>query len=297
MNSNIKALSSISPYIRRAWDGNMPPGWRLQKRVIFDHEFVFIMEGSGSVFIEDREYTACPGHLYLFKPGISHSITASEKSGIRQPHIHFDLFYQKDSEVTPISYRSMDRIREDEKFLYRKDINECLNVQIPERILLKKPETVEELIFRIINEYEINNSYAFLRSKALFIELLCHILEEISGDSNNKNHMIPAIHYETVVVIKEYIRLNYRSKLCLSDIASKANLSENHTIKLFRAAFGITPIQYQIRLRIERGKQLLLESHHTVSDISDHLGFGDVQHFSKVFKNHTKQSPTEFKNT
>lgn len=297
MNSDKKLLHSISPYIRRAWDGNMPSGWHLKKRVIFDHEFVFIMEGSATIIIEDREYSACPNDLYLFRPGIPHSIRASGVNGIRQPHINFDLFYQTDSELTPIIYRSMDRIREDEKSLFRKDINESMGLQIPERIVLKKPETVEELIFNIIKEYEKNNSYSFLRSKALFIELLCHILEEVSGDTNNKNNSISPIHYETVEVIKEYIRLNYRSKLYLSDIASRAKLSENHTIKLFRMAFGITPIQYQIKLRIERSKQLLSESHHTVSYISDYLGFSDVQHFSKVFKNHTGQSPTEFKNT
>lgn len=75
MTDIIKFLSNISPYVRRAWDGNMLSGWQLKERVIFDYEFVYIMEGEAEIAIEDRVYKAIPGELYIIRPFIRHSIS------------------------------------------------------------------------------------------------------------------------------------------------------------------------------------------------------------------------------
>jgi AraC-like DNA-binding protein len=63
----------------------------------------------------------------------------------------------------------------------------------------------------------------------------------------------------------------------------------------FKRIVGESPGQYLLRLRIEKAGQLLQSTALDVGEIAYHFGFSSLQHFSKIFRQKTGLSPTEYR--
>ena len=72
-------------------------------------------------------------------------------------------------------------------------------------------------------------------------------------------------------------------------------MSKSHLLKLFKQYYKISPIKYQMTVRLEKSKQMLEYTRKNISEISNYLGFADIQHFSKVFKQHTGMNPSAYR--
>ena len=64
---------------------------------------------------------------------------------------------------------------------------------------------------------------------------------------------------------------------------------------LFQNEYNITPKAYLLFLKIERAKELLLSEKLMIKDIAVMLGYGDIYHFSKLFKAKTGYTPSEYR--
>jgi AraC-like DNA-binding protein len=78
-------------------------------------------------------------------------------------------------------------------------------------------------------------------------------------------------------------------------LAEIAGMSRRYFEKLFFAEHGMTPRDYVIGLRMDLARELLLNEKLSVTDVSTELGYADVYHFSKLFKQKTGYSPAEYK--
>lgn len=81
----------------------------------------------------------------------------------------------------------------------------------------------------------------------------------------------------------------------IADAIEKIPLSASAVRKQFRQAYGQSPLGYLNDLRIDRGKQLLLGSDHTVSEIALQCGFDDPKYFTRSFRQATGFSPAEYR--
>lgn len=63
----------------------------------------------------------------------------------------------------------------------------------------------------------------------------------------------------------------------------------------FRDAFGLSPKDYQLRLRLAEAQRLLRQTRLPVTDIAMELGFSSSQHLANQFREHIHQTPTEFR--
>lgn len=77
--------------------------------------------------------------------------------------------------------------------------------------------------------------------------------------------------------------------------AALSGMGRRYFEKLFAACYGASPHAYVIRLKTERAMELLRNGKNRVSDVAGVLGYGDVCHFSKQFKQNTGVSPREFR--
>jgi AraC-like DNA-binding protein len=57
----------------------------------------------------------------------------------------------------------------------------------------------------------------------------------------------------------------------------------------------VTHADFIVEARLNRARQLLLESTLSVSQIADELGYEDVFFFSRQFKERTGRTPTEYR--
>lgn len=92
-----------------------------------------------------------------------------------------------------------------------------------------------------------------------------------------------------------YLRENFRRPIGLQDACAFLSVSQSHFSRTFFRETGSRPIEYLTRLRLEEAVRLLTESKLPLCEVSRRSGFSDANYFSKVFRQHLKLSPSEFR--
>ncbi len=84
---------------------------------------------------------------------------------------------------------------------------------------------------------------------------------------------------------------NIEAPLALPSIAQKCNLSLRQIERLFHKYRGVTPSQYYLSIRLMHAKQLLLNTNHSVIDISIATGFETQSYFTACYRKYFGSSP------
>ena len=72
-------------------------------------------------------------------------------------------------------------------------------------------------------------------------------------------------------------------------------MSRSNLMRVFRAATGQSPIEYLLRLRIQKAMALLRNTDLTITEIAMEVGFNDSNYFTRQFKRVQGSSPTRFR--
>jgi AraC family transcriptional regulator len=107
----------------------------------------------------------------------------------------------------------------------------------------------------------------------------------------SKGGMAPHVFRRVV----EFMRSNMDKQIGLKDLADCAGLSLSHFSFQFRVSTNQSPHQYMLRLRVERSKELLADSHLSVLDVGLEVGFRNQQHFATVFRNSVGVPPSVYR--
>jgi AraC-like DNA-binding protein len=94
---------------------------------------------------------------------------------------------------------------------------------------------------------------------------------------------------------REYLHEHHAERLLLAELASQAGLSRYHFLRLFHEAFGATPHQYLMDVRVERAKALLAAEHGSVTDVCFDVGFSSMGSFSALFAQRVGYPPSAWR--
>jgi AraC family transcriptional regulator, arabinose operon regulatory protein len=95
--------------------------------------------------------------------------------------------------------------------------------------------------------------------------------------------------------VVERMRLFYFEKHTLDGLAAVAGLSPTHFTRVFRSAFGTSPIDWLRRERISQAKRRLAGTSDEIKEIAAQVGYADRYFFSKDFKRHTGVTPGQYR--
>jgi len=93
----------------------------------------------------------------------------------------------------------------------------------------------------------------------------------------------------------KYLKENYRSEYCLEDVAKSANLSPYHFSRVFKSQTGKTPYEFLMDLKLQKAKEMLLDSTKTITEICTELGFSSPSHFAAVFNKNVGETPKAYR--
>jgi transcriptional regulator GlxA family with amidase domain len=85
------------------------------------------------------------------------------------------------------------------------------------------------------------------------------------------------------------------SAVTVADAARRAGLEQRTFLRRFVQATGMTPSEYQQRLRISRARELLEFSRKSVDNIALSIGYEDVGGFRRVFRKIVGLTPSEYR--
>ncbi|URJ60950.1 AraC family transcriptional regulator [Paenibacillus polymyxa] len=93
-----------------------------------------------------------------------------------------------------------------------------------------------------------------------------------------------------------YMSEQLESTVSLEELSRHVQVSKQHLNLIFKQSTGYSPVDYYLRMKIQRASQLLDLTNASIKEISIQLGFRDPYYFSRLFKKIMGCSPLEYRN-
>ena len=151
---------------------------------------------------------------------------------------------------------------------------------------------VTRLIEELSNDNLYSNDLSLCYLKQLIIQMLR--LDNSHFHSKPTTHMQQTYENELLNDILLYIDNNIYEKISVSTLCEHFCISTSMLHSLFRKNMNNTAKNYINELKLSKSKELIRNSTHTLSEISEMLGFSSIHYFSKKFKLYFNISPTEY---
>jgi two-component system response regulator YesN len=84
-------------------------------------------------------------------------------------------------------------------------------------------------------------------------------------------------------------------RITLDEVAAYLHLNASYFSRLFHKENGITFIEYVTRMKMNRAKELLDQTSHSIGKICEMLGYDNQSYFIKTFKNIVGVTPSEYR--
>lgn len=98
-----------------------------------------------------------------------------------------------------------------------------------------------------------------------------------------------------IQILIQWISSSFKEEITLEDMARKISVSKRTLLRKFQKATGHLPNQYLQKLRVEKAKQLLLNTNDSFEYITYLVGYSNTSSFRKLFKKMTGLNPREYK--
>jgi|GEM_PF-1279635 len=231
--------------------------------MLYVYDGVCLLDDDG----EERELGA--GHLILFQPNEYQHYKANNKKMLHYYGLAFSGdFLERILEGTPLVSRRVHYISTQNKLMV------MMQDLISE--MLVYPKDHNEIIWG-----------SFLR---IIGEINVCIRQVDYAKSDNY------LQEQRLQKSEQHIRLHYNEHLTIQEIADISGYSVSWFENLFRKQYQMSPINYQIKQRISKAKDMIRTNILNISEISFAVGFNDPLYFSKVFKKHVGVSPKQYRN-
>jgi len=257
-------------------------------RILHHHDFteiVVILKGNGIHEVEGQRYKVSAGDAFVLQDYQKHQfIDASE---VEIVNVMFDLKKKPDmlnlNEIKKMPGYNALFILEPQ---YRN------NRQFKNRLQLNRSELAK--VEFILNSMFWEQNYRETGYETILRNHLEDLIILMSRQySKIETHEARALMRIGEVI--EYLEQNYRSRIYLEEMADRACMSKRHFHRTFKNATGESPIDYLIQIRLQKGRELLRNTCLSVADVAYEVGFADVNHFIKKFKNHLQVTPHKYR--
>lgn len=248
---------------------------------------VFLKQGVGCRLRYGREqYDYQAGSIVTMAPGqvVTTEFQEGEHSSWKALLFHPDLLFG-----TPLA----ERIREYGFFGY--DQREALHVSDDER------RTIEDTFQHIQNELEHAIDKHSSQLLTVYMQLvLDYCLRFYDRQFITRHKVNSSLISRFERLVDDYLaseNLMLKGQPTVGWCASELCLSANYFGDLVRKELGSTAKDFITGKIIAKAKQELRGSDAPITIISEHLGFSSVSHFTRLFKAHTGQTPSEYRQT
>lgn len=140
------------------------------------------------------------------------------------------------------------------------------------------------------------------KEQGLFEEALCHsstqVFELFEYTLNTGLRLQASLHLAGALApytrkAIAIIEAEYDQDLSLGSIARRLGISKSHLSATFKADMGCSFSDYLFEYRMKIAKALLEENRYKIYEIGEKVGYPDVAHFSKRFKQFYSVSPRD----
>lgn len=254
-------------------------------------EFLYVDRGSIRVTAGDQERTLTAGQAIFHEPWEFH---AFRSVGKRPPNLAVFSFVC-DSPFLDVFRKVVVTLSGEERGLISKILANALqcfstpiNVPAVEKMELR-PDAPEGCAQEIL----------------LYLELFLLTVRRERTQKSDRPHMLRPLEAkagdlpprELLSQVLSFLEIHINEKITLAEICTAFSISRSRLERIFHTEKGCGVIDYFIRMKIDRAKELIRNDAMNITELSYHLSFTSPQYFSLRFKRCTGMSPREFQSS
>lgn len=243
----------------------------------YQHELIMVTEGCAEFVINGKTHIASKDSLVIIGDLEQHKIKALE-----YPYKRYVLSIS--SELCLLTIR--------EPLLLSILLHRPKNFSHVIKLTPNLSAEIKKRLDILITECEERPELWTIRA-ALYVTDILLLLYRDNADTFSRNKDSSATH--TVIKIQEYIAQNYKREILLKDLADKYFISEFYLSRLFKEVTGYGFKEYLILYRLNEAKKLLCSTNLSVADICHAVGYSNVNHFIRIFRQHEGMSPLKYR--
>jgi len=238
-----------------------------------DHVLLFVLHGVYAVKYGEEEHTVRKDQMVLLKKSI---VVEYRKYGEPGDNLQLDymMFFLKDELL--------------------KEFVKMANVRL-DQVVGTVPVSVKDVTERLMKYVESLKPYFNEPDKIdaglLKIKLL-ELLFDLSSADTHVMQQLLQLRQPARLNISTVVEENLLNPISLSDLACLSGRSLSSFKRDFQAIYNQPPSQWIREKRLEKAKELLSTTAMSVTDICYTTGFGNIAHFSRLFKEYFGFSPS-----
>lgn len=230
----------------------------------YEWHLLLLVKSPAVFFIDGKSIKTPADTLIIFDRNHPHYYTASEGE-YKNDWVHFEM---------DISFFNQ----------YRVPLNTPLSIS--------NTYYISDLIKKMANEFYSNNPYKELTINVLMQILFIKTKEQM--EIKDINRLQSKIH-EELIKLRSEIYSNPQNNWSIPLMADKVHVSCGYLQNIYKDMFNITCMSDVIESRNTLAKELLIESHLPIREISSLCGFKNDVHFMRQFKKLTHITPTQYR--
>lgn len=233
-----------------------------------DYHMHFVLSGSGCLEIEGKKHLINAGEIFLPPPNKI-------------------VYYYADPQ-TPWCYAwATFQGKKAEYYLEKAGFSP----DAPVRSCNTHPGDYAVIIHEMLQANTSSYHDGLIRTACLY-NLFSLLISSNNIFRKNKISMEQQIQYAI-----QYIEYNCNSDILITDITNYLGLSRSYFSREFHKQTGCTPKEYLLNYQIKEAKKLLRNTHLSVTDIAQRVGYKDAFSFSRIFHKKTNLSPSNYRAT
>lgn len=237
-----------------------------------EYEIVYIVEGEGNFYIDNKQIPVKPGSVILVEPNVKHCLRNTSKE-----YLYYAIVFN----ISALGPEN-DCCR---KIMEQIKINDTLN--LPEDMINQIVEVADKANLKIFGqEFKI---------KTLLYQIISYIIESKQYMQFAKALDYMDCHSKSVQLVCKYIQQHFSEKIDYDELLNQSNYSKSQFIKIFKKETGMNVTDYINQYRIENACLSLLKTNKNITEIAMENGFNNIQYFSKRFKEIMNCTPKEYK--
>ncbi|MFC5702699.1 response regulator [Cohnella faecalis] len=152
---------------------------------------------------------------------------------------------------------------------------------------------IDYTLYSMVQKGNSNQSVLFdARSHEELKKAITHKLHTYLNEYKQTQPTIMTDHPEVNKVIA-YINDNFHKDISVKSMATMISMDENYFSSLFKAKTKESLITYVHHLRINKAMFYLTQTDLTINQISENVGFKNINYFNRIFKRITGATPSQ----
>lgn len=281
------AFSDIAPHVRYVQHITLDPAVPAQWKKLYDHRLTYICGGAGGIHIEDSVYPCQKGDLFYWGPDVRYAVHRNAENPLTVINIHFDFTqsHRKKKFMPPAAFLPQ---------FNAGHITE--QVELTDAPLFNRPFHLpacfqsERTLLLMAEEYKLQKLFSSPLLNGLLLSLLASLSRLLAhqGESGHR-------HRELADEIVDYIHGNLDKPLTNQSVAARFSFHPNYLNRLFVRHTGTPLHRYILNTKADKAMEMLHSTALPVTEIAQVLGFCDISHFSRFFKERFGVSPSSLR--